>query len=187
MRSSFVGSGLGLTLHRSSKPARGQIVAQAASGAAGDAGSGAIEERKEEVAVKAASGVKLALLFGLWYFNNVVFNIYNKKVLNAFPAPWLTSTLSLIAGSSIMGVLWATKLQKYTSVDKKFFQALAPVALFHVIGHVAATVSMSKVSSNAGHLDFTHACRSVVWLHAQVNPGDCSVLIAGLFSRTNLV
>jgi solute carrier family 35 protein E1 len=155
MRSSFVGSGLGLTLHRSSKPARGQIVAQAASGAAGDAGSGAIEERKEEVAVKAASGVKLALLFGLWYFNNVVFNIYNKKVLNAFPAPWLTSTLSLIAGSSIMGVLWATKLQKYTSVDKKFFQALAPVALFHVIGHVAATVSMSKVA-----VSFTHIIKS---------------------------
>ncbi|GAQ87030.1 hypothetical protein KFL_003260130 [Klebsormidium nitens] len=151
-RSSFVGSGISLPLLRLSKPVRGQIVAQAA---AGDASSDALEEKKEEVAVKAAGGAKLGLIFGLWYFNNVVFNIYNKKVLNVFPAPWLTSTLSLVAGSSIMAVLWATKLQKYTEVDGKFFKALAPVALFHVIGHVAATVSMSKVA-----VSFTHIIKS---------------------------
>lgn len=155
-RSSFVGSAISLPVLRLSKPARGQIVAQAA--AAGDASSDALEEKKEEVAVKAAGGAKLGLIFGLWYFNNVVFNIYNKKVLNAFPAPWLTSTLSLVAGSSIMAFLWATKLQKYTEVDGKFFKALAPVALFHVIGHVAATVSMSKASGEVLCSRTMHAC-----------------------------
>lgn len=32
--------------------------------------------------------LRLALVFGLWYFQNIVFNIYNKKVLNLYPFPW---------------------------------------------------------------------------------------------------
>ncbi|PRQ46522.1 putative sugar phosphate transporter domain-containing protein [Rosa chinensis] len=32
---------------------------------------------------------QLSLIFGLWYFQNIVFNIYNKKALNVFPFPWL--------------------------------------------------------------------------------------------------
>jgi solute carrier family 35 protein E1 len=59
----------------------------------------------------------------------VVFNIYNKKVLNVFPYPWLTSTLSLAAGSSIMLVSWATRLVKSPELDVEFWKALAPVRL----------------------------------------------------------
>src|ERR1035441_6312173 len=43
--------------------------------------------------------IKISIYFATWWSLNVVFNIYNKKVLNAFPFPWLTSTLSLAAGS----------------------------------------------------------------------------------------
>ncbi|KAK6134790.1 hypothetical protein DH2020_031460 [Rehmannia glutinosa] len=76
----------------------------------------------------AAQKLKIGVYFATWWALNVVFNIYNKKVLNAFPFPWLTSTLSLAAGS---------------------------VALAHTIGHVAATVSMSKVA-----VSFTHIIKS---------------------------
>ncbi|KAE9452700.1 hypothetical protein C3L33_15404, partial [Rhododendron williamsianum] len=93
---------------------------------------------------EAAQRVKIGGYFAIWWSLNVVFNIYNKKVLNAFPYPWLTSTLSLAVGSAIMLVSWGVRI------------AEAPkVAVAHTIGHVAATVSMSKVA-----VSFTHIIKS---------------------------
>ncbi|KAI3804763.1 hypothetical protein L1987_26560 [Smallanthus sonchifolius] len=99
--------------------------------------------------------VKIGFYFATWWFLNVIFNIYNKKVLNAFPFPWLTSTLSLAAGSLIMLISWATKVAEAPSTDLDFWKSLFPVALAHTIGHVAATVSMSKVA-----VSFTHIIKS---------------------------
>ncbi|SPT17500.1 unnamed protein product [Triticum aestivum] len=45
-------------------------------------------------APEAAKSAKIGVYFATWWALNVIFNIYNKKVLNAFPYPWLTSTLS---------------------------------------------------------------------------------------------
>ncbi|XP_076893246.1 glucose-6-phosphate/phosphate translocator 1, chloroplastic-like [Bidens hawaiensis] len=104
---------------------------------------------------EAAKRVKIGFYFATWWFLNVIFNIYNKKVLNAFPYPWLTSTLSLAAGSAIMLVSWATKVAEPPTTDLDFWKALFPVALAHTIGHVAATVSMSKVA-----VSFTHIIKS---------------------------
>eukprot|EP00244_Chara_vulgaris_P014306 TRINITY_DN8873_c0_g1_i2.p1 TRINITY_DN8873_c0_g1~~TRINITY_DN8873_c0_g1_i2.p1 ORF type:complete len:346 (-),score=71.57 TRINITY_DN8873_c0_g1_i2:154-1092(-) len=97
----------------------------------------------------------MAIIFALWYTFNVIFNIYNKKVLNVFPFPWLTSTCSLLAGTLFMIGAWAIKAQPTPPLSKEFMMALAPVALFHTIGHVAATVSMSKVA-----VSFTHIIKS---------------------------
>ncbi|KAI9111630.1 hypothetical protein K1719_017320 [Acacia pycnantha] len=47
---------------------------------------------------EAAKKLKIGIYFTIWWALNVVFNIYNKKVLNAYPYPWLTSTLSLHVG-----------------------------------------------------------------------------------------
>ncbi|KAL5730870.1 glycerol-3-phosphate O-acyltransferase 2 [Ranunculus cassubicifolius] len=119
--------------------------------AAEDAGSQSIEEEK----VAAAAKLKIGIYFATWWALNVVFNIYNKKVLNAFPFPWLTSTLSLATGSLIMLVSWATKIAEAPKTDMDFWKSLFPVALAHTIGHVAATVSMSKVA-----VSFTHIIKS---------------------------
>ncbi|XP_024976842.1 glucose-6-phosphate/phosphate translocator 2, chloroplastic-like [Cynara cardunculus var. scolymus] len=105
--------------------------------------------------VEAARRVKIGVYFATWWSLNVIFNIYNKKVLNAFPYPWLTSTLSLAAGSAIMLVSWATKVAEAPNTDLDFWKSLFPVALAHTIGHVAATVSMSKVA-----VSFTHIIKS---------------------------
>ncbi|MED6143882.1 glycerol-3-phosphate O-acyltransferase 2, variant 2 [Stylosanthes scabra] len=105
----------------------------------------------EEVAQK----LKMGLYFATWWSLNVVFNIYNKKVLNVFPYPWLTSTLSLAAGSLIMLISWATRVAEPPKVNFDFWKALLPVAVAHTIGHVAATVSMSKVA-----VSFTHIIKS---------------------------
>ncbi|KAK9074214.1 hypothetical protein SSX86_006811 [Deinandra increscens subsp. villosa] len=104
---------------------------------------------------ESARKLKIGSYFATWWFLNVIFNIYNKKVLNAFPFPWLTSTLSLAAGSLIMIISWATKVAETPNTDLEFWKSLFPVALAHTIGHVAATVSMSKVA-----VSFTHIIKS---------------------------
>lgn len=112
-------------------------------------------ELPDEQAAEAARRVKIGLYFATWWSLNVVFNIYNKKVLNAFPYPWLTSTLSLAAGSLMMMISWATRVAETPKVDLEFWKMLLPVAVAHTIGHVAATVSMSKVA-----VSFTHIIKS---------------------------
>lgn len=102
-----------------------------------------------------ARKVKLGIYFATWWALNVVFNIYNKKVLNAFPYPWLTSTLALAAGSLMMLISWATRVVEPPKTDLEFWKTLLPVAVAHTIGHVAATVSMSKVA-----VSFTHIIKS---------------------------
>ncbi|CAI9755006.1 unnamed protein product [Fraxinus pennsylvanica] len=104
---------------------------------------------------EAARRVKIGIYFATWWALNVIFNIYNKKVLNAFPFPWLTSTLSLAAGSLIMLISWALRIAETPKTDLDFWKTLFPVAVAHTIGHVAATVSMSKVA-----VSFTHIIKS---------------------------
>ncbi|XP_074564670.1 glucose-6-phosphate/phosphate translocator 2, chloroplastic-like isoform X2 [Curcuma longa] len=109
---------------------------------------------EDELSV-ASQRIKIGFYFATWWALNVVFNIYNKKVLNAFPYPWLTSTLSLAAGSLIMLASWASRVARPPKTDLDFWKSLAPVALAHTIGHVAATISMSKVA-----VSFTHIIKS---------------------------
>ena len=61
---------------------------------------------------------KTAVYFFLWYFFNIVFNVYNKSTLNVFPYPWLISTLQLAATSLWMLTVWATKVQPKPVVSK---------------------------------------------------------------------
>lgn len=82
----------------------------------------------ETAGIEAAKKVKIGLYFATWWALNVVFNIYNKKVLNAFPYPWLTSTLSLAAGSLIMLISWATRIADTPKVNLEFWKALLPVS-----------------------------------------------------------
>ncbi|WZY81296.1 hypothetical protein YC2023_027680 [Brassica napus] len=110
-----------------------------------------IDDTKSEAAKKA----KIGVYFATWWALNVVFNIYNKKVLNAYSYPWLTSTLSLAAGSLMMLISWAVGIVETPKTDFDFWKTLFPVAVAHTIGHVAATVSMSKVA-----VSFTHIIKS---------------------------
>jgi solute carrier family 35 protein E1 len=79
-------------------------------------------------ATETARTAKIGVYFATWWALNVIFNIYNKKVLNAFPYPWLTSTLSLAAGSAIMLASWATKIAEAPQTDLDFWKALSPVS-----------------------------------------------------------
>ncbi|XP_065854521.1 xylulose 5-phosphate/phosphate translocator, chloroplastic [Euphorbia lathyris] len=98
---------------------------------------------------------QLAIVFGLWYFQNIVFNIYNKKALNVFPFPWFLASFQLFVGSVWMLILWSLKLQPCPKISKPFIFALLGPALFHTIGHISACVSFSKVA-----VSFTHVIKS---------------------------
>lgn len=77
---------------------------------------------------QAAQKIKIGIYFATWWALNVVFNIYNKKVLNAFPYPWLTSTLSLACGSLMMLISWATRVADAPKTDFEFWKTLFPVS-----------------------------------------------------------
>ena len=79
-------------------------------------------------APETARRAKIGVYFATWWALNVIFNIYNKKVLNAFPYPWLTSTLSLAAGSAIMLASWTTRMAEAPQTDLDFWKALTPVS-----------------------------------------------------------
>ncbi|KAK7246106.1 hypothetical protein RIF29_40965 [Crotalaria pallida] len=129
-----------------------QIVKAAASGDANPEGEREIAANPIDPKSKK---LKLALVFGLWYFQNIVFNIYNKKALNIFPFPWLLASFQLFVGSIWMLVLWSLKLQPCPKISKPFIIALLGPALFHTIGHISACVSFSKVA-----VSFTHVIKS---------------------------
>ncbi|KAL6565770.1 hypothetical protein OROHE_004825 [Orobanche hederae] len=112
-------------------------------------------EKAEIEASKPNKTLKLAVVFGLWYFQNIVFNIYNKKALNIFPYPWFLASFQLLCGSVWMFVLWSLKLQPCPKIDKSFIIALLAPALFHTVGHISACVSFSKVA-----VSFTHVIKS---------------------------
>ncbi|KAF3321590.1 Xylulose kinase [Carex littledalei] len=99
--------------------------------------------------------IKLALVFVFWYAQNVIFNIYNKKVLNVFPYPWLLASFQLLAGSLWMLSLWSLRLQPMPRLSGRFIAALLGPALFHTIGHISACVSFSRVA-----VSFTHVIKS---------------------------
>ncbi|EOA22763.1 hypothetical protein CARUB_v10003476mg [Capsella rubella] len=108
-----------------------------------------------EKKAKKAKTLQLGIVFGLWYFQNIVFNIFNKKALNVFPYPWLLASFQLFAGSIWMLILWSFKLYPCPKISKPFIIALLGPALFHTIGHISACVSFSKVA-----VSFTHVIKS---------------------------
>ena len=87
-------------------------------------------ESKIETKSEAAKKVKIGIYFATWWALNVVFNIYNKKVLNAYPFPWLTSTLSLACGSLMMLISWATGIAEAPKTDFEFWKTLFPVSMW---------------------------------------------------------
>eukprot|EP00963_Diacronema_lutheri_P012612 scaffold1822_cov333-Pavlova_lutheri.AAC.5 len=113
--------------------------------------SGAIEKATPPTKSK----TEITVYFALWYAFNIVFNILNKSTLNVFPFPWFMSTVQLACGVVWMLGLWTLKLHPVPKISKPFLFALAPVALFHTVGHVSACVSFSKVA-----VSFTHVIKS---------------------------
>lgn len=62
--------------------------------------------------------LKVGGYFGLWYLFNIAYNIYNKRLLNALPVPWLMASAQLGIGLLYVFPLWLTNLRKAPKLAK---------------------------------------------------------------------
>ncbi|CAM9159324.1 unnamed protein product [Scytosiphon promiscuus] len=109
-----------------------------------------------EKEVKAApSTLKVTAYFGLWYLFNIGYNIYNKRVLNILPMPWLMASAQLGIGLLYVFPLWLTKLRKAPKLAKGSLGPLSQLAALHTTAHVTAVLSLG-----AGAVSFTHIVKA---------------------------
>lgn len=100
---------------------------------------------------------KVTVLFGVWYALNVVYNIKNKKVLNALPLPWLVAVSQLGVGSAYALAAWLLRLRDAPwGVGPAGLRALAPIGAAHGLGQVATVLSLG-----AGAVSFTHIVKAL--------------------------
>jgi len=95
-----------------------------------------------------------ALIFG-WFFLNVMYNISNKRVQNAFPMPWMMSLSSLFVGVPWVMLLWATGIRKAPEIPAEGWKKLAPIGLTHAIGHAGSVIALG-----AGAVSFAQTVKA---------------------------
>ena len=100
--------------------------------------------------------LKVGSLFGLWYVLNIVYNIYNKKVLNIAPSlTYFTAWLQLAIGILYVVPKWELNKANAPVLTNDEIKNLFPVALCHLLTHVGAIVSLG-----AGAVSFTHIVKA---------------------------
>jgi len=93
-------------------------------------------------------------IFG-WFFLNVMYNISNKRVLNAFAMPWMMSLSSLGVGVPFVMLLWATGIRKAPEIDAKGWKTLAPIGVAHALGHAGSVIALG-----AGAVSFAQTVKA---------------------------
>jgi len=100
--------------------------------------------------------LEIGAYFGTWYALNVMYNIFNKKLLNALPAPLTVGSLQFLVGSLYSSFLWVTKLRAVPKLNKDGRKAVAQIGFFHSWGQL-----MSMISLSAGPVSFTHIVKAL--------------------------
>lgn len=101
-----------------------------------------------------AGTITLTVYFVLWYGLNVGYNIYNKKVMNAFPYPYTVATAQLGLGLMYIFPVWIVG-RSPPKVSMENIQSLFPIAFFHTLGHTLTVISLG-----AGAVSFTHIIKA---------------------------
>ena len=135
--------------------------AVAAAEADDDAAAALVEAviTKSDPAVEPTSSLRYNLVtaayVGLWYFFNVINQIYNKRALNALPIPYTMAAFQLFVGIPYVAALWASGMRKAPKLSAENMKTLIPVSLGHLGTHLGAVVSLS-----AGAVSFTHIVKA---------------------------
>jgi len=99
--------------------------------------------------------LKIGSYFGLWYILNVVYNIVNKKVLNAVPAPLTVGSIQFGIGALYVATLWLTRIRAAPSLLKEGKDICYRIGTYHSIGML-----LSLISFGAGPISFTHIVKA---------------------------
>merc|ERR1719298_139153 len=110
-------------------------------------------------------GKLVSLIFG-WFFMNVMYNISNKRCLNAFPMPWMMSLTSLFVGIPWLMLLWGTGVRKAPVLKPDAAKTLIPIGFAHALGHAgsvialgAGAVSFAQTVKAAGAVSFAQTVK----------------------------
>jgi len=98
----------------------------------------------------------MGCLFGGWYLFNVYFNVYNKRVLNAFPYPALCTLVHLAVGSLCMLVIWGLRLKKAPRPSTGTLLQVLPLGILHLLGFLFTNASLGSVA-----VSFTHTIKAL--------------------------
>lgn len=100
----------------------------------------------------------LILCFFLWYAQNALYVVFNKKFLNSVRLPWTLSACQLMVGWIFMVLFWGFKLRERPHFEdlRKFFITFMPMGLLHFLVHVGSVVSMGL-----GAISFTHVVKAL--------------------------
>lgn len=106
--------------------------------------------------VKTTSRLKVGFYIFLWYAFNIVYNISNKRTLNWFPVPWFVSWIQLFIGAIWILAIWGLRLRKAPVVPREAMNAMLPISIAHIVGHVGTVVALGAVA-----VSFTHVVKSM--------------------------
>merc|ERR1719267_411491 len=99
-------------------------------------------------------GKLVSLIFG-WFFMNVMYNISNKRCLNAFPMPWMMSLTSLFVGIPWLMLLWGTGVRKAPVLKPDAAKTLIPIGFAHALGHAGSVIALG-----AGAVSFAQTVKA---------------------------
>lgn len=88
----------------------------------------------------------LAGLFGTWYMANILFNIWNKQVLNVTALPITCTLLQTCVGAAMALLFHFTSLAELPRLDAKTIKAVAPLAAAHTLGNLLTNVSLGAMA-----------------------------------------
>lgn len=98
----------------------------------------------------------LGSLFAGWYVANIIFNLFNKQALGAFPNPLTMTVLQFATGSVLAGLFWMTGILKTPKITAETLKAVAPLAVVHTLGNLLTNVSLGAVA-----VSFTHTIKAM--------------------------
>lgn len=97
--------------------------------------------------------LKLGFYYFLFIFFTLLYNIYNKKVLNVLPLPATVAAVQLLLGITLFLPIWIFRYPK--SINSLPQWSLFQVALTHALGNLTTVYSLG-----AGSVSFTHVIKS---------------------------
>ena len=112
-----------------------------------------------EISQEAKKTALLGVLFGGWYAFNIVFNIYNKQVLKAFPYPWHCTMFQFVGGCVLIALMWGLNLverPKKEVFSTENLKMVLPLAMIHTVGNLLTNISLGKVA-----VSFTHTIKAM--------------------------
>eukprot|EP00285_Hemiselmis_virescens_P016923 CAMPEP_0173377788 /NCGR_PEP_ID=MMETSP1356-20130122/1061_1 /TAXON_ID=77927 ORGANISM="Hemiselmis virescens, Strain PCC157" /NCGR_SAMPLE_ID=MMETSP1356 /ASSEMBLY_ACC=CAM_ASM_000847 /LENGTH=388 /DNA_ID=CAMNT_0014330665 /DNA_START=17 /DNA_END=1183 /DNA_ORIENTATION=+ len=101
--------------------------------------------------------VEITVLFGLWYWGNIYYNIYNKKALNLVGGAkgglvWSVASFQLLVGALWVIPLWLLGLRRSPNMDMAKWKAMAPVGLWAAGAHGGSVVALGAGAVSFGQI-----------------------------------